>query len=84
MLPVHYFNANGERLIDCHKIDYEDEQYFKQHNIKVSLEELGGDIIAYGCHYEDKTEESEVIVFANGRSCEEVMHELVERCRGKQ
>lgn len=80
-LTVHYFNHNGEHLIDCVNVYDADAQLFQDNNIKVSMEELGGDIVVYGCPYYDESEESEVIVFANGRTCEDTLSELAESCK---
>lgn len=81
MLGVHYFNHNGEHLIDCVNVLPEDAKFFEDNNIKVSMEELAGDIIVYGCPYADESEESEVIVFSAGRSCEDTLRELVNECK---
>ena len=80
-LTVHYFNRNGERLIDCVNVYEADKKFFQDNDIKVSMEELGGNIIVYGCPYSDKSEESEVIVFATNKSCEDTLSELAEACR---
>lgn len=80
-LTVHYFNRNGEQLIDCVNIGSLEEQYFKENDIKVSMEELNNEIIVYGCPYSDESEESEVIVFAAGRDCEQTLFELAEKCK---
>lgn len=80
-LTVHYFNHNGEHLIECKNVHEVDKKFFRENNIKVSMEELGGAIIAYGCPYSDQSEESEVIVFAGERSCEETLSELAATCR---
>jgi hypothetical protein len=45
------------------------------------MEELNGEIIVYGCPYSDVSEESEVIVFAKNRPCEETLSELVSECK---
>ena len=45
------------------------------------MEELNGEIIVYGCPYSDESEESEVIVFAENRPCEDTLHELMELCK---
>jgi len=80
-LTVHYFNRNSEQLIDCKNVYETDEKFFQDNNIKVSMEELSGNIIVYGCPYSDKSEESEVIVFAGNKSCEDTLSELVISCR---
>lgn len=81
MFAVHYYNYNGDHVIDIANINESDKQYFEENDIKVSMEELRGEIIVYGCPYSDKSEESEVIVLANGRSCNEVLADLAETCQ---
>lgn len=85
ILPVHFYKApNGRHeLIDCRKVYPNDYDYFIANEIKVSMEELNGEYIVYGCPYEDESEESEVIVFAQGRSCEDTLAELAELCKAK-
>ena len=80
-LTVHYFNRNGEQLIDCTKVNDADKEFFLNNDIKVSMEELNGEIIVYGCPYSDESEESEVIVFAKNKSCEDTLSELAQACR---
>ena len=81
MFSVHYYNRHGEQLLPITKIQPSDATFFEDNDIKVSMEELAGEIIVYGCPYADQSEESEVIVFAAGRSCEDTLHELVQKCR---
>ncbi len=83
MFTVHYYNRNGEQLLDITKILPEDAKFFQENNIKVSMEELNGEIIVYGCPYSDTSDESEVIVFAGGNTCEYTMSELVSECKAK-
>lgn len=80
-LTVHYFNHNGDQLIDCRNVYEEDEKYFQDNDIKVSMEELKGEIIVYGCPYSDESEESELIVFAKDNSCEDTLQKLAKMCR---
>jgi hypothetical protein len=80
-LTVHYYNRNGEQIIDCKNVCPNDVEFFRKNDIKVSMEELNGEIIVYGCPYSDVSEESEVIVFAKNRSCEETLSELVSECK---
>lgn len=81
MFTVHYYNHNGEKSLDITKIRKEDAKFFLDNNIKVSMEQLNNEIIVYGCPYSDTSEESEVIVFAGSKTCEDVMSELAEICR---
>ncbi len=80
-LTVHYYNRNGKQLIDCKNVRQNDVDFFRRNDIKVSMEELNGEIIVYGCPYSDDSEESEVIVFAKNRSCEDTLSELVSECK---
>ena len=81
MFTVHYYNQNGERLLDITNIRPEDAKFLQDNDIKVSMEELNGEIIVYGCPYSDTSEESEVIVFAGNNNCENTMSELVAKCK---
>lgn len=81
MFKVHYYNQNGEQLLDIANIHPEDSKFFQDNHIKVSMEELNGEIIVYGCPYSDTSEESEVIVFASSNSCEHTMSELAAECK---
>lgn len=80
-LQMHYFDYKGEHIIDCANVLPEDAEFFERNDIKVSTEELRGQFIVYGCPYSDESEESEVIVFSNSRSCEETLSELAAECR---
>lgn len=81
MFTVHYYNRNGEKLLDMANIRQEDANYLLNNNIKVSMEELNGEIIVYGCPYSDTSEESEVVVFAGSNDCVTTMSKLVEKCK---
>lgn len=76
-----YYYRDGQHIIDCVNVRPEDVAYFESNDIKVSMEELNNEFIVYGCPFSDDSEESEVIVFANGRSCEDTMAELAVECR---
>ena len=81
-MKAHYFNRNGEQIIDIAKVRPEDAEFFERNNIKVSMEDLSGiGTIVYGCPYDDASEESEVIVFANNKNFEDAMTELVSECK---
>lgn len=75
------YHRHGSDIRPIMDVAEEDAKFFTKNGILISIEELAGDIIVYGCPSNDKTEESEVIVFANGRPCIEVMAELAERYR---
>jgi len=85
VLPVHFYHSPYGRheLIACTHINPEDHDYFLNNDIKVSMEELDGNVIAYGCPESDETEESEVVVFSFGqsRSCKDTLAELAKECK---
>lgn len=78
----YYVRPNGRmREIEMSNIDLSEIQFFVENNIHVSIEELTtGDIVVYGCPRNDESEESEVMVFAGKRSCQETMKALREKC----
>jgi hypothetical protein len=82
-LTVRYYaRPNGRmREIEMSNIYQEDIDFFTKNDIMVSLEELTtGDIVAYACPRSDVSEESEVMVFAGKRNCQETMKALREEC----
>jgi|GEM_PF-4250009 len=81
MFKAHMYGANGGSIVDIVDIREDDADYFTRNRIKVSIEQLNGEIIAYACPYDDEDEESEIIMFARSRSCEDTMHELAEEAR---
>lgn len=82
MLVDIYIQPRGDvRQVDIHNVYPGDQQFFEEHDIIVSMEELRGEYIVYGYMAGTDPEETEQIVFANGRSCEETLHELVELCK---
>ena len=82
-LTVRYYSRpNGHMIeIEMKNIDQSEIDFFVDNNIQVSIEELAtGNIVVYGCPRDDESEESEVLILANGRSCEETMKDLREEC----
>ena len=78
---VNIYTNNGCQKMEIRNVYKEDAEYFLENDIKVSMEYLAGDYIVYGCPYADESEESEVTIFAMGRSCEDTLHDLAETCR---
>jgi hypothetical protein len=80
---VHLFTGGGkEQVIYIRNIDKPDADYFRKNNIKISMEQLNdGEFVTYACPYSDDSEESELIEFANGRTCQEIMSELAKESR---
>ena len=82
-LTVRYYARPNGRMseIGMSNIDPEEIEFFRKNNILVSMEELmTGDIVVYGCPWNDESEESEVIVYAGKRDCQETMKELRSEC----
>lgn len=78
-LAVRYYSSpNGcMRVIEMSNIDQEEIDFFTENDIVVSIEELStGDIVVYGCPRSDESEESEVMVFAGKRNCQDTMKAL--------
>lgn len=76
---AHLFTNGTEREIAVRHIEANDADYFRKNNIKVSMEELKGEFIVYACPYSDESEESEILVLADGRDCVNVLRELAEQ-----
>lgn len=76
-----YQRPNGEsREVVIQNILKEDQEFFENAGIKVSMEEATeNNMIVYGA-IPDFPEDDEVIVFSHGRSCEETMTELRQEC----
>ena len=82
MLVDIYIQPRGDiRRVDIRNVYPADERFFEEYDIVVSMEELSGEYIIYGYMLGTDPEETEQIVFANGRSCEDALHELVELCK---
>jgi len=82
-LTVRYYaRPNGRmREIEMSNIYQEDIDFFTENDIMVSLEELTtGDVVAYACPRSDLSEESEVMVFAGKRNCQDTMKALRKEC----
>ena len=80
-MKVHLFDKNGETVLDIYNVFDEDAEFFESNNVKVSMEVLNGEFIVYACPYEDESEESEIIEFAETRSCHDTLHALAEHYR---
>lgn len=83
MKVTYYKSPNGhQEVIEISKINKEDENFFVENSIVISMEELAGDFVVYadtGFENEDGDPE-EFIEIAQGRSCEEVLKALRNSC----
>ena len=69
-------------VIDCRNVRAEDEQFFKQHNVAISMEDIGGQFAVYadiGRTSEDG-EPDELIELSGTRSCEDTLGALRQQC----
>lgn len=83
-MKVTFYKApNGvQEVIDITKVYPEDEKFFIENGVVVSMEELAGDFVVYantGIENEDGDPE-EFIEIAQGRSCEDVLKALRVSC----
>ena len=83
MIPVTFYDSLGQRTLPVVNVNQEDEDYFIANDIHISMEELKGEFIVYACPYSDEDEESELIEFAGGRSCEDTLASLANDCKKK-
>lgn len=79
-MKVTFYKApNGcQEVVEITKAYKEDEEFFVENNIVISMEELAGDYVVYadtGYETEDGDPE-EFIEIALGRSCEDVLKAL--------
>lgn len=74
-----YKPPHGDEVImDVKHVNPEDEKFFIDNDISISMEELGGDFVVYadtGYENEDGDPE-EFIEIAQGRSCEDTLKAL--------
>lgn len=83
-MKVTFYKApNGiQEVIDITKVYPEDEEFFIENSVVISMEELVGDFVVYadtGIENEDGDPE-EFIEIAQGRSCEDVLKALRVSC----
>jgi hypothetical protein len=70
-------------VIDVRNVLPEDEQWFVEHNVKVSMEDIGDTIVVYADTGNTVDgEPDEFIEIANGRTCEETLSALRKQCEG--
>lgn len=83
MKATYYKAPNGtQETINITNVNSEDEKFFVENDIVLSMEELGGDFVVYadtGYENEDGDPE-EFIEIAQGRSCQDVLKALRESC----
>ena len=77
-----YERPNGKRVdIICPNIRDDDANFFTTRSVKISMEECPGSGFAIYADYgavDEEDEPQEILVFSNGRSCEDTMAELRE------
>jgi len=79
-----YLRPTGRtRVIDITKVLPDDEQWFKDHSAKISMEETGDSIIAYadvGLKCEDGEPDELIVIAPFSKPCETMMSELRAEC----
>ncbi len=69
-------------VIDCRHVHPEDEQFFQQHGVRISMEDIGGQFAIYadiGRVTEDG-EPDELIELSGTRRCEDTLAALRAQC----
>lgn len=84
-----YIRPDGrKKVIDIRDIDPEDEKWFLENNVKISLEEIAGNAVAFYADYGKVIDgdPDEVIVIANPlrESCEDSLKKLRELTEQKK
>lgn len=78
-----YKKPDGRKqIIEVKNVLPDDEKWFVENNIKISMEDIGGDFAVYGdTGMEDEDGETiEMIFIAQGRTCEETLSALRREC----
>ena len=80
--PCTFYKApcGKKQTVEIKNILEEDEVFFKQFGVILSMEQLQTEFVVYGRlpHQED---DDEIIVFAHERPCEETLNELANELR---
>lgn len=74
-----YIRPNGsQKVVDIKNVEPADEAFFVQHNVKVSMENIGGEEYVayadYGAVIDDEPDEA--IELSKGRDCKATLHAL--------
>ena len=82
MKATTYFPPNGRsELIDLKNIRPEDEAYFTERGIEISLEQLNGEMVVYADLGENEDgDPEELIEFSYGRNCQDTLSALRRLC----
>lgn len=69
-------------VIDCRKVRPEDEAFFQQHRVRISMEDIGGMFAVYADigHTLEDGEPDELIEILGTRSCEDTLAALRQQC----
>ena len=80
MLATVFHPPNARQTeIDLKNVYPEDEAFFQENNVSISLEDIGGMFVIYAL-CEGMEEEDELLVLSHGRSCQETLKELRVEC----
>lgn len=80
--PCTFYKAPyGEKqTVEIKNILEQDEAFFKEYRVILSMEQLQSEIVVYG-RFPHQEEDDEIIILARGRSCEETLNELANELR---
>jgi len=73
-MKVTLYANKTKRQIEITNVSPDDEKFFADNNVSISMEDLNGNMIVYG-DYGGK-EEAKAISFNGSKSCEDTMSEL--------
>ncbi len=80
MLVTIFHHPNARRVeINLTDIYHEDEAYFRDNGVTISLEDIGGMYALYA-FCKGMEDEDELVVLSQGRSCKETLKELRKEC----
>lgn len=83
MLVTIFLRPDGHtQVIDCRKVRAEDEQFFKQHGVAISMEDIGGQFAVYADigRTDPDGGPDELIELSGTRNCEDTLTALRQQC----
>jgi hypothetical protein len=83
MQVTFYKRPDGRtEIIDCQHVRPDDEAFFKQHSVAISMEDLGGQFAVYADvgKTDEEGEPAELIELSGNRSCKDSLTALRQQC----
>lgn len=77
-LTVKYYRSpkGFVKELEIKNVYPEDIEFFESNDVVVSMEEIAGEQVVWCCPATDDSEESEVVLFAGSKNCQDTMKEL--------